>query len=196
MTPAIKSSVQERFLRVRAFSATRASSPARLAEPDWIRSPMRPDRVSYEIAQWADPNAVIRPQRWIARHLAQLEFNPLTGRDLSSITVGTRVRCRHAAGVKLARPNRRSCAWSATARSRLGPTGALEHGALELRSSSSSTNNHATGVRTIGALAGRRRPNETRLATSSNSYLASRTWTCRHREGLAWPGKRYERRWS
>jgi thiamine pyrophosphate-dependent acetolactate synthase large subunit-like protein len=145
MTPAIKSSVQERFGRVRAFSDN-ARKLRRLVSrnPDWDRSPMLPDRVSYEIAQWADPDAVIVHEGGSLDISHSFEFNPLTGRDLFfyygghlGSGVGT------AAGVKLARPNRQVVCLVGDGSFIFGPTALWNMARLELPVITVVYNNHA-----------------------------------------------------
>jgi thiamine pyrophosphate-dependent acetolactate synthase large subunit-like protein len=147
MTPAITSSVQERFGRVRAFSEN-ARRLRRLVSqnPDWDRTPMLPDRVSYELAQWADANAVVVHEGGSLDISHSFAFNPLTGRDLFfyfgghlGSGVGT------AAGVKLARPDRQVVCLVGDGSFIFGPTALWNMARLELPVLVIVYNNHAYG---------------------------------------------------
>jgi thiamine pyrophosphate-dependent acetolactate synthase large subunit-like protein len=147
MTPAIKAAVQERFGRVRAFSDN-ARRLRRLVSrnPDWDRTPMLPDRVTYEIAQWADPNAVIVHEGGSLDISHSFEFNPSGGRELFfyygghlGSGVGT------AAGVKLARPNQQVVCLVGDGSFIFGPTALWNMARLELPVVVIVYNNHAYG---------------------------------------------------
>ena len=147
MTPAIRASVQERFGRVRSFSDN-ARQLRRLVtrNPDWDRSPMLPDRVSYEIAQWADPNAVIVHEGGSLDISHSFEFNPIGGREMFfyygghlGSGVGT------AAGVKLARPNQQVICLVGDGSFVFGPTALWNMARLELPVVVVVYNNHAYG---------------------------------------------------
>jgi thiamine pyrophosphate-dependent acetolactate synthase large subunit-like protein len=161
MTPAIKTSVQERFGRVREFSAN-AQRLRRLVarNPDWDRTPMLPDRVSYEIAQWADPNAAIVHEGGSLDISHSFEFNPIGGRELFfyygghlGSGVGT------AAGVKLARPNQQVVCLVGDGSFVFGPTALWNMARLELPVVVVVYNNHAYGGphnRVLSAVSGGR----------------------------------------
>jgi thiamine pyrophosphate-dependent acetolactate synthase large subunit-like protein len=147
MTPAINANVQERFGRVRAFSEN-ARRLRRLVvrNPSWDRSPMLPDRVTYEIAQWADPNAAIVHEGGSLDISHSFEFNPLGGRELFfyygghlGSGVGT------AAGVKLARPNQQVVCLVGDGSFLFGPTALWNMARLELPVVVIVYNNHAYG---------------------------------------------------
>ena len=60
MTPTLKKKAQERAESVRAFSErAKKLRPVMTKNPDWDGSPLLSDRLTYEIAQFADPDAVI-----------------------------------------------------------------------------------------------------------------------------------------
>jgi len=161
MTPAIKAKVQERLAQVRTFSDN-ARKLRRLVtrNPDWDRTPMLPDRVSYEIAQWADPNAVIVHEGGSVDISHSFEFNPLGGREMFfyygghlGAGVGT------AAGVKLARPNQQVVCLVGDGSFIFGPTALWNMARLELPVVVVVYNNHAYGGphnRVLSAVAGGR----------------------------------------
>jgi len=147
MTPAIRATVQERFERVRTFSENaRRLRGLVTRNPDWDRTPMLPDRVSYEIAQWADRNAVIVHEGGSLDISHSFEFNPLGGRELFfyygghlGSGVGT------AAGVKLARPNQQVICLVGDGSFLFGPTALWNMARLELPVVVVVYNNHAYG---------------------------------------------------
>lgn len=161
MTPAIKVQVQQRFEQVRTFSEN-AKRLRRLVarNPDWDRSPMLPDRVTYELALWADPNAIIVHEGGSLEISHSFEFNPLGGRELFfyygghlGAGVGT------AAGVKLARPNQQVICLVGDGSFLFGPTALWNMARLELPVVVVVYNNHAYGGphnRVLGATAGGR----------------------------------------
>jgi benzoylformate decarboxylase len=60
MTPTLRKKAQERAESVRAFSErAKKLRPVMTKNPDWDGSPLLTDRLTYEIAQFADPDAVI-----------------------------------------------------------------------------------------------------------------------------------------
>lgn len=161
LTPSIKAIVQERFGHVRAFSENARVLRRLVARnPDWDRSPMLPDRVTYEISQWADPNAVIVHEGGSLDISHSFEFNPLGGRELFfyygghlGSGVGT------AAGVKLARPNQQVVCLVGDGSFLFGPTALWNMARLELPVVVVVYNNHAYGGphnRVLAAIAGGR----------------------------------------
>src|SRR5207244_5200353 len=60
MTPAIKAKVQERSEEVRKATERNKKLRAQLVKnPDWNNSPLLADRLTYEVAPFADKNASI-----------------------------------------------------------------------------------------------------------------------------------------
>jgi thiamine pyrophosphate-dependent acetolactate synthase large subunit-like protein len=147
MTPAIRARVQERFAQVRGFSDNARQLRRLVARnPEWDRSPMLPDRVTYEIAQWAEPNAVIVHEGGSLDISHSFEFNPLGGREMFfyygghlGSGVGT------AAGVKLARPNQQVICLVGDGSFVFGPTALWNMARLELPVVVVVYNNHAYG---------------------------------------------------
>ena len=97
--------------------------------PDWDSAPMIADRVTYEVAQFADPDAIIIHEAG-SDAIHSFDFNPIGGRELFfyygghlGSGVGT------AAGVKLARPNQQVICAGRRRLLHLRPDRAVEHGA-------------------------------------------------------------------
>src|SRR5215468_6042909 len=106
LTPALREKAAERAAEVKKFAQqARALRALVVNNPEWDNSPLIADRVTYEIAKFADPDAIIVNEAGsVAMH--SFDFNPIGGRELFyyygshlGSGVGT------AAGVKLARPN-------------------------------------------------------------------------------------------
>src|SRR5215470_3116868 len=106
MTPALKAKAAERAAEVKKFAEQARTLRALVVNnPEWDMSPLIADRVTYEIAKFADPDSIIVNEAGsVAMH--SFDFNPIGGRELFyyygshlGSGVGT------AAGVKLARPN-------------------------------------------------------------------------------------------
>ena len=111
--------------------------------PDWDRSPMLSDRVTWEIAQFADTDAIVVHEGG-SIGLHSFGFNPLGGRELFNYYgahlgsgVGT------AAGVKLARPNRQVISLVGDGSFVFGPTALWNMARLELPVITVVYNNHA-----------------------------------------------------
>jgi thiamine pyrophosphate-dependent acetolactate synthase large subunit-like protein len=87
--------------------------------PDWNQGPIIADRLTWEVAKFADPDAIIVHEAGsVALH--SFDFTPIGGRELFfyygvhlDSGVGT------AAGVKLARPNQQVMARAAISASRV-----------------------------------------------------------------------------
>jgi len=117
--------------------------PLLAKNPDWNRSPMLSDRVTWEIAQFADADAIIVHEGG-SIGLHSFGFNPLGGRELFNFYgahlgsgVGT------AAGVKLARPNRQVICLVGDGSFVFGPTALWNMARLELPVITVVYNNHA-----------------------------------------------------
>lgn len=106
MTPALRARAAERADAVMKFAAqARGLRELVINNPEWDQSPLIADRVTWEVARFADPDAIIVNEAGSAA-MHSFDFNPAGGRELFyyygshlGSGVGT------AAGVKLARPN-------------------------------------------------------------------------------------------
>jgi benzoylformate decarboxylase len=146
MTPALKAQAAERAAEVRKFSEQAKSLRALVANnPEWDASPLIADRVTYEVAKFADPDAIIVNEAGsVAMH--SFDFNPNGGRELFyyygghlGSGVGT------AAGVKLARPNQQVICLVGDGSFIFGPTALWNMARLELPVIVVVYNNHAYG---------------------------------------------------
>ena len=83
LTPSLKARIAERFEEVRAFS-TRARQLRFLVSrnPEWDSTPLEADRLTYEVAQWADKNAIIVHEAGSVDIAHSFEFDPRGGREL------------------------------------------------------------------------------------------------------------------
>ena len=144
MTPAIRQQGQERAEQVRAYTdRARELWPVMTRNPDWDNSPMISDRVTYEIAQFADKDACFVDESSVGgKHF--LGFNPLGGREWfhrygGHLGAGT----GKAAGVKLARPDQQVICLSGDGAFVFGPTGLWNMARLELPTIVVVYNNHS-----------------------------------------------------
>ena len=135
----------------RARGARSANSPSSarnlralvVNSPEWDASPLIADRVTYEVAKFADPDAIIVNEAGsVAMH--SFDFNPIGGRELFyyygghlGSGVGT------AAGVKLARPNQQVICIVGDGSFLFGPTALWNMARLELPVIVVVYNNHA-----------------------------------------------------
>ena len=111
--------------------------------PDWNRSPLLADRVTWEIAQFADKDAIIVHEAGSV-NLHSFGFNPLGGRELFfyyGAHLGSGVGT--AAGVKLARPNQQVICLVGDGSFIFGPTALWNMARLELPVITVVYNNHA-----------------------------------------------------
>ncbi|MDQ6880826.1 MAG: thiamine pyrophosphate-binding protein [Pseudomonadota bacterium] len=106
MTPKLAEAAAQRATEVRTMTTRNRSLLAGIVNnPEWNNAPLIADRVTWEVARFADPDAIIVNEAGaVAMH--SFNFNPVGGRELFfyygghlGSGVGT------AAGVKLARPN-------------------------------------------------------------------------------------------
>src|ERR1700674_51156 len=144
MTPALKAKPAGRAAEVRKFAAqARALRALVVNNPEWDQSPLIPDRVTYEVAKFADPDAIIVNEAGsVAMH--SFDFNPNGGRELVyyygshlGSGVGT------AAGVKLARPNQQVICLVGDGSFLFGPTALWNMARLDLPVIVVVYNNHA-----------------------------------------------------
>src|SRR5262245_20697941 len=144
MTSSLKSKFSERAKQVRAFHE-RAQTLRNLVmqNPDWNRAPMLADRVTREVAAFADKDAIVVHEAGsVALH--GFDFNPNGGRELFfyyGAHLGSGVGT--AAGVKLARPNRQVICLVGDGSFVFGPTALWNMARLELPVITVVYNNHA-----------------------------------------------------
>src|SRR2546430_680279 len=144
MTPAIKAKVQERSEEVRKATERNKKLRAQLVKnPDWNNSPLLADRLTYEVAQFAEKDAIIVHEAG-SIGLHSFDFNPIGGCELFfyygshlGSGVGT------AAGVKLARPNQQVICLIGDGAFIFGPTALWNMARLELPVVTVVYNNHA-----------------------------------------------------
>jgi benzoylformate decarboxylase len=146
LTPALRQKAAERASDVRKFSEWAKVARAQVVNnPDWDQSPIISDRVTFEIAQFADPDAIIVHEAGsVALH--SFDFNPMGGRELFfyyGAHLGSGVGT--AAGVKLARPNQQVICLVGDGSFIFGPTALWNMARLELPVITVVYNNHAYG---------------------------------------------------
>jgi len=144
-------------VRLHALAAERAAEVRKFTErsrmirsgivnnPEWNHSPLIADRVTWEVAQFAEPDAIIVHEAGsVAMH--SFNFNPVGGRELFfyygghlGSGVGT------AAGVKLARPNQQVICLVGDGSFLFGPHALWNMARLELPVITIVYNNHAYG---------------------------------------------------
>src|SRR3954463_10873541 len=146
LTPALRQKAVERTGDVRKFSEWAKSARAQVVNnPDWDQAPIISDRLTWEIAQFADPDAIIVHEAGsVALH--SFDFNPLGGRELFfyyGAHLGSGVGT--AAGVKLARPNQQVICLVGDGSFTFGPTALWNMARLQLPVITVVYNNHAYG---------------------------------------------------
>src|SRR5437899_10923327 len=146
MTPALKQKAAERAAEVKKFSTwARAARDQIVNNPDWEASPIIADRLTFEIAKFADPDAIIVHEAGSV-NLHSFDFNPIGGRELFfyyGAHLGSGVGT--AAGVKLARPNQQVICLVGDGSFVFGPTALWNMARLELPVITVVYNNHAYG---------------------------------------------------
>ncbi|MBI2822611.1 MAG: thiamine pyrophosphate-binding protein, partial [Acidobacteria bacterium] len=160
LTPAIKAKAAERAEQTRVFTEKARSLRGLVSRnPDWDSAPLLADRLTHEIAQFADKNAIIVHEAGsIGMH--SFDFNPLGGRELFfyyGAHLGSGVGT--AAGVKLARPNQQVICLVGDGAFVFGPTALWNMARLQLPVIVVVYNNHAYGGphnRVISAVPGGR----------------------------------------
>ena len=145
MTPAVKARIAERFEAVRAFSARARQLRALVSRnPLWDAAPLEADRVTYEVAQWADKDAIVVHEAGSLDIAHSFEFDPRGGRELFfyyGAHLGSGVGT--AAGVALARPKRQVVCLVGDGSFIFGPTALWNMARLELPVVVVVYNNHA-----------------------------------------------------
>ena len=106
MTPTLRQAAEERAREVRRYTdSSRLLLKGVVNNPEWNNAPLIADRVTWEVAQFADPDAIIVNEAGsVAMH--SFNFNPQGGRELFYYYgghLGSGVGA--SAGIKLARPN-------------------------------------------------------------------------------------------
>src|SRR3989441_1427837 len=133
MTSAMYRKARERAQEVRRFSEKAKALRALVSKnPEWDRSPMLADRVTSEVAQFADRDAIIVHEAGSVV-LHGFDFNPLGGRELFfyyGAHLGSGVGT--AAGVKLAAPNQQVVCAVGDGPSVFGPSALWNMARLEL----------------------------------------------------------------
>ncbi|MCH7802611.1 MAG: thiamine pyrophosphate-binding protein [Acidobacteria bacterium] len=147
MTPTIRKKAQERAESVRAFSErAKKLRPVMTRNPDWDGSPLLSDRLTYEIAQFADQDAIIVDESGGTGGKQFFEFNPMGGREHIAYYAGHLGGATgKAAGVKMARPKQQVIALTGDGAFVFGPTGLWNQARLELPVITVVYNNHAYG---------------------------------------------------
>jgi benzoylformate decarboxylase len=145
LTPALKARIAERFEEVRAFSARARQMRALVSRnPLWDASPLEADRVTYEVAQWADKDAIVVHEAGSVEIAHSFEFDPRGGRELFfyyGAHLGSGVGT--AAGVQLARPGKQVVCLVGDGSFLFGPTALWNMARLELPVTVVVYNNHA-----------------------------------------------------
>jgi thiamine pyrophosphate-dependent acetolactate synthase large subunit-like protein len=144
MTPSIKTKVQERTDEIAKFTEQAKKLRAQIVKnPDWNGSPLLADRLTYEVAQFADKDAIVVHEAGsIGFH--SFDFNPVGGRELFfyyGAHLGSGVGT--AAGVKLARPNQQVICLVGDGSFIFGPTALWNMARQELPVITVVYNNHA-----------------------------------------------------
>ncbi len=147
LTPTIQKKVQERSERV--SEATRKYERLRktmVKSPDWDNSPLLSDRLTYEIAQFADRDALVIDEAGGIGGKHFFDFDPLGGRELFSFHAGhLGSGVGRAAGIKLARPKQQVIALVGDGAFVFGPTALWNMARLGLGVVVVVYNNHAYG---------------------------------------------------
>jgi len=144
MTASLKQKAAERAEDVKKFSTMAKTLRGQIVNsPDWDQAPIIADRLTYEVAKFADPDAIIVHEAGsVALH--SFDFNPLGGRELFfyyGAHLGSGVGT--AAGVKLARPNQQVICLVGDGSFTFGPTALWNMARLQLPVITVVYNNHA-----------------------------------------------------
>ena len=147
LTPTLRQAIAERAADVRAFS-TRARQLRALVtkNPNWDNAPLEADRVTWEVARWADRDAIIVQEAGSVSIDHSFDFDPRGGRDLFfyyGAHLGTGVGT--AAGVALARPGKQVICLVGDGSFIFGPTALWNMARLQLPVTTIVYNNHAYG---------------------------------------------------
>jgi benzoylformate decarboxylase len=144
LTERLKKQIADRAAVIKGFSDNAKVLRAGIVNnPEWDNSPLVADRVTYEIAHFADPDAIIVHEAGSVS-LINFDFDPLGGRELFfyyAAHLGSGVGT--AAGVKLARPNQQVICLVGDGSFIFGPTALWNMARLELPVIVVVFNNHA-----------------------------------------------------
>jgi benzoylformate decarboxylase len=144
LTAPLKQKVAERTEEVKKFSARARTLRSQIVNsPDWDQGPIIADRLTWEIGNFADPDAIIVHEAGSV-NLHNFNFNPLGGRELFfyyGAHLGSGVGT--AAGVKLARPNQQVICLVGDGSFIFGPTALWNMARLQLPVITVVYNNHA-----------------------------------------------------
>ncbi len=144
LNPSLKEKAASRASEVRKFSERAKALRAQVTKnPDWDRAPMIADRVTWEVAQFADKDAIVVHEAGSV-NLHSFGFDPNGGRELFfyyGAHLGSGVGT--AAGVKLARPGRQVICLVGDGSFVFGPTALWNMARLELPVITLVYNNHA-----------------------------------------------------
>jgi benzoylformate decarboxylase len=147
LTPTLRARMAERHEEVRAFSARARQLRALVSRnPNWDSSPLEADRVTYELAQWADRDAIVVHEAGAVDIAHSFEFDPRGGRELFfyyGAHLGSGVGT--AAGVQLARPGKQVVCLVGDGSFLFGPTALWNMARMELPVTVVVYNNHAYG---------------------------------------------------
>jgi len=133
LSPALRQKAADRAVDVRKFGEWAKAARAQVANnPEWEESPIIADRLTWEVAKFADPDAIIVHEAGsVALH--SFDFDPIGGRELFfyyGAHLGSGVGT--AAGVKLARPNQQVICLVGDGSFIFGPTALWNMARLEL----------------------------------------------------------------
>ena len=147
LTPALRTRFAERANQVREFT-TKARQLRGLVSrnPNWDNSPLEADRVTWEVAQWADRDAIVVHEAGSVDIMHSFEFDPRGGRELFfyyAAHLGTGIGT--AAGVQLARPGKQVICLVGDGSFVFGPTALWNMARLQLPVTTVVYNNHAYG---------------------------------------------------
>src|SRR5882672_847808 len=144
MTASLKAKAADRAVETKKFHAqARVLRAGIVNSPDWDSAPLISDRLTWEVARFADPDAIIVHEAGSV-NLHSFDFNPLGGRELFfyyGAHLGSGVGT--AAGVKLARPNQQVICLVGDGSFVFGPTALWNMARLELPVITVVYNNHA-----------------------------------------------------
>ena len=147
MTPALKTRFAERADEVRAFGVKMRQLRGMVSKnPNWDASPLEADRVTAEVSQWADRDAIVVHEAGSVSIDHSFEFDPRGGRELFfyyAAHLGTGVGT--AAGVQLARPGKQVICLVGDGSFIFGPTALWNMARLQLPVTVVVYNNHAYG---------------------------------------------------
>jgi hypothetical protein len=194
MTPSIRQKAQERALEVRRVSERNRTLRALVVDnPEWNASPIIADRVTWEIAKFADPtpSSCTRPARWPCTASSSIRSADascfLLRRHLGS-GVGTSAGEARPAEPAGHLPRRRRFV-------RVRPDRAVEHGAARLPVIVVVYNNHAYSGPHSRVIANVPSGRMVQTGNSTTTISAVRTWTWPRSPGAsAWRARWYNPR--